>query len=255
MSGLLFACDIDNTLIYSHRHPHPGWPCVERLGDREQAFMSPKTARLYGMLRERLSVALVTSRSVEQLRRLRLPGGLPVAVAANGADLLLDGEIDTAWRRETDRLVAPWRGELERLRVKLGGVERYDRCRVVDDAGLFILCGDGTEPRAEALSLARETALEAVASGRKLYLLPPPLNKGTALARLMKRLGFTRSVAAGDSAMDLPMLRAADIAIAPGELAEALSGETRACPPDRLFSEFALETALEISERHEVRLP
>ena len=244
----LFALDIDNTLIYSHRHPHPGWPCVEWIDGREQAYMSPRTIELCRELFRDARVALVTSRSVEQYRRLRLTCQPELAITANGADLLVRGVIDPVWRRETDALLEPWRGEIDRCYETLKDSERYMRCRIVDDAYLFVYCAEGIDPGAEALQIAEDTTLQVMASGKKLYLLPPRLNKGEAVKHLMARLGCGRCVAAGDSAMDLPMLRAADIAIAPKALQDALPAGARLCPPERVFSEYVLETALALSK-------
>lgn len=244
--GVLFACDIDNTIIYSHRRAQPGWSCVEWLDGREQAYMSPGTIEHLAGIRPRLALALVTSRSIGQYRRLMLPVRPAMAVTANGADLHVGGDIDPAWRAETNALLEPWRAELERCFERLSASGRYGLCRAVDDAYAFVRCPDGELPEAEAARIAGDTALDVVASGRKIYLLPPPLNKGAALRRLMARTGRTVSLAAGDSDMDVSMLRAADVAIAPEALGPLLPQGAKLCPPDRLFSEFALETALEL---------
>ena len=240
MRTWLFVCDIDNTLIYSRKHPHEGWPCVEWIHGREQAYMSQGAAAL---LRETELVPL-TSRSREQYLRILWPREMRLAVTANGADLLVDGEPDAEWRRESDARVSPWRDELLREYEALessGG--RYIRCRLVDEAYLFVYCAAGIDPLREAARLAAETGLDVQASGKKIYLLPPPLNKGEALARLKARLGAGRTLAAGDSDMDLPMLRAADAAIAPASLRGALGEGPRYCPEGTLFSEYALAAA------------
>ena len=243
MKKPLFACDIDNTLIYSRKHPHSGWPCVEWIHGAEQAYMSPRTIALLAEVAERTALVPVTSRSVEQALRLKLPGGLPMAVTANGADLLVDGAPDPDWRRVTDARVAPWRGEITRLRDALGDSPRYIRCRVVDDAYLFVYCAGDVDPAAEAERLAEGTPLRVMASGKKIYLLPPPLDKGEAFDRLAARLGCPGTLAAGDSAMDLPMLLKADAAIAPAGLGPLLPEGAHICPEGALFSEYALETA------------
>ena len=250
MRGLLFACDIDNTLISSHRHPHGGWPCVEWLGGREQAYMSPGTARLLEGLPPGLTLVPATTRSREQYLRLRLPGKMPLALTANGADLLVDGTPDPAWRAGSDARIAPWRGELDRLLAILEGQGPLTSLRIVDGAFLFAGCPDGDGARRVAASLAGRTSLGIAVTGRKLYLLPPPLDKGAALIRLTRRLGAKRTAAAGDSAMDLPMLRAADVAIAPRSLAGDLPEGAFLCPEDRVFSEFALETAMGLLNGH-----
>lgn len=64
MDRIVFACDIDNTLIYSRKHPHEGWPCVEWIHEKEQAYMSPVTCGLLRQVREKVLFVPVTSRSL-----------------------------------------------------------------------------------------------------------------------------------------------------------------------------------------------
>ena len=58
--------------------------------------------------------------------------------------------------------------------------------------------------------------------GRKLYCVPQPVTKNSAVAEVARRTGATRVIAAGDSLLDGPMLAEADIAFRPshGELAD-----------------------------------
>ena len=244
MRPLLFACDIDNTLILSHRHSHEGWDCVEWLEGREQSFISPETARGLLSLPEEVTLALVTSRTAAQFRRLRVPGRPPLALTANGADLLTEGGPDPAWRKETEVLIEPWREELRRCFVQLQALEDGPSAAMADDAYLSAACADPAEAARWAAALQGETALEVIPSGRKVYLLPPPLNKGAAARRLMDRLGLERMIAAGDSPMDLPMLNAADVAIVPWALRQCAQPKARVCPEGRVFPEFVLKTAL-----------
>ena len=46
MKGILFATDLDNTLLFSHRHRQPGDRCVERLNGAEQGFFTQRTLDL-----------------------------------------------------------------------------------------------------------------------------------------------------------------------------------------------------------------
>jgi hydroxymethylpyrimidine pyrophosphatase-like HAD family hydrolase len=59
--------------------------------------------------------------------------------------------------------------------------------------------------------------------GRKAYVVPDSLTKEAALAEVVRRVGASRVVAAGDSLLDQGVLEYADVAIRPahGELHEA----------------------------------
>lgn len=248
MSNVLFACDLDNTIIYSRKHPHDGWPCVEWINGEEQAYASPKTISLLPEVMQRTLLVPVTSRSMEQYGRLRLPASFKMALTANGADLLLEGVPESGWRQETDAMLFPWRDEIVRCYDMLVKSDHYIRCRIVDDAYLFVYCEANTNPITEASSLQACTQLKVIAAGKKIYLLPPPLNKGTALARLLKRSAAKRCIAAGDGDMDIPMLQYADQAIILPWMTSLLHRGALICPRERVFSEFVFETILELCD-------
>ena len=86
--------------------------------------------------------------------------------------------------------------------------------------------------------------IRAVVSGRKVYFFPPGVDKGTALRRAAERFGPERIIAAGDSVIDVPMLRRADLALLPGpELLPQLPG-ARVCGPGQRFPDFVLSSVL-----------
>jgi len=247
-AGLLFASDLDNTLIYSRRHGIPGGVCVETLHGAQQSFLSPRTRDLLEQVCRKAALVPVTTRSVEQYLRLAWPPGCAprYAVAANGAVLLKDGVRVPGWREESEEELRAWREVMLSLMPEFSDPDRYPRCRVVDEAYLFVLCADEAQAVDGARVYAGLNGLTAAASGRKLYFFPPLVNKGRALARLKERFAPAVTVSAGDSVIDLPMLCEADVAVVPAGLdARGVSaGAVRRCPPDRLLSEFALEVVL-----------
>lgn len=90
MKEILLACDVDNTLIHSWKHRKEGDLCIEHIGEKEQGYMSRKAAELYSSLPENILLVPVTTRSVDQYRRIRWPGSREpdLAVTTNGAILL-----------------------------------------------------------------------------------------------------------------------------------------------------------------------
>ena len=243
MKRLLFASDLDNTLIFSHKHSRPGDICVEWYEGREQSFMTPRAWELLQEAASAVEFLPVTTRSVEQYRRIRLPVEPPRAITTNGGILLQNGIPDAAWRMESQALAAPFQAEMERLSGELAKEPWCLRCKQVDGLYLFAVCEGGPEAPAEAYRSRTDLTVEA--SGRKLYLFPPGLDKGTALRRFS-----LPEIAAGDSTLDLPMLRAADTALVPCSGISGLSeGENlRVCPKNRHFSEFVLEFVLAFSK-------
>ena len=113
--------------------------------------------------------------------------------------------------------------------------------------GVYVYAAYPDTPTAERV--ARDwcggSALRAVVSGRKVYFFPPGIDKGTALRRAVERFGPERVIAAGDSVIDVPMLRRADLALIPDtELLPQVPG-ARVCGPDQRFPDFVLSAVLQ----------
>lgn len=246
MEQILFASDLDNTLMFSYKHAGEGDRCVERLEGREQGFCTQKSLELLARVREKVLFIPVTSRSIEQYRRIQWPAPCAprYAVTTNGGILLENGAEDPEWSARSRVLAASWREELRSLEARLPQVPIPKRVRMVDGLYLFAACGDGESAR--SLGDYFETSVDVAVSGRKVYFFPPPLNKGEAVRRLQERFRPDRTVCAGDSTIDTPMLRLADVAVVPNE---ALMEEG----PNRLvhsgpgpFPDFVLESVLNL---------
>lgn len=249
---ILFAADLDNTLISSYRRISAANPLCETLDGKRLSYLTPAAYRTLLRFPAGLLLVPVTTRSTEQYRRIRLPGGEPEwALCCNGGVLLHRGKADEDWRRETERSIAPALGALSR------GIELLNRdpdvlngARLVE--GLFVFA-KSARPEETLLRLRAAFEGEAVvidASGQKVYLLPQALSKGAGLLRLKRRLRPERVVAAGDSLLDLSMLRLAEIAVYPSAppLVEVLAGHPGGRPyagEATGFGAFAARCALE----------
>lgn len=211
----LFACDIDNTLLYSYKKKQDGYICIELNKGREQGFMSQYTHENFLRMTEKVIFVPVTTRSVEQYRRIVFPFGYvpEYAVVTNGATLIHNGEICTDWNliERGESLTV----QLEEIYNHYCNDSRFINCRIVDDSYIFVYCADGTDVEKTARQLAENTGMNVEASGRKIYFFPDNLNKGNAVARLKNKLDSEYIISAGDSIMDLSMLNTADTALVP----------------------------------------
>ena len=248
MGTILFASDLDNTLLFSHRHRQPEDRCVERLNGAEQGFFTRETPDLLPQVVQRVHLLPITTRSIEQYQRIQWPDGTAprIALTANGAVLLRDGQVDRAWYAASQALVRDHREALAAVLDHLTRQGGATSVRCVE--GVYVYAAYPDIPAAERV--ARDwcggSALQAVVSGRKVYFFPPGIDKGTALRRAVERFGPERVIAAGDSVIDVPMLRQADLALIPdAELLPRLPRErTRVCGRDCRFPDFVLENVL-----------
>lgn len=247
MKKMIFASDLDNTLLFSCKHRQEGDLCVERLEAKEQGFMTPGTVALLERVVQMVPLIPVTTRSMQQYLRIQFPACVSpaYAVVANGAILLHNGQKDERWEAETLDMIGSWLTELDRMEAVIPNRLQGRRLRRVDGAYLFLSCTD-PEDAAYCRAELTDTTLEVRTTGRKLYLFPPPINKGAAIMRLRQRFDSPAVISAGDSEIDIPMLRASDLAIVPK--ASMLEGDARNCGAvwdgTGRFSEYVLQRLL-----------
>ena len=111
---------------------------------------------------------------------------------------------------------------------------------------VYAACSDAAAAERCAAAWAQDASFQMEVSGRKVYWFPPGIDKGTALRRAAGRYRPERILCAGDSVIDVPMLRRADLAMIPdGTLLPALPAErTLVCQENVRFPDFVLRTVL-----------
>ena len=245
----IFACDIDNTILYSYKHRQPEDICLEWLDGKPQSYTTANAWHLLAAVSGLPGFVPITTRSLSQYRRIQWPDGKAprFVLVANGGILLRNGEMDTAWQQETQERIAGEKEEVKQLAEAISAAPDFLHSKMVDDVYLFAYqpMADEAQMAALAEKWQKKTQLAAAPSGHKLYFFPHELDKGSAMRRLMEKAGIAQSMAAGDSSIDLPMLEAADCALVPNAgLATRLANpQKRSCPEGTLFFDFVLEQA------------
>ena len=255
MKKPLFVCDLDKTLIHSYKHKKEGDVCVEIIKDKEQGYMSPLAMELLCRVSKRVELVPVTSRSIEQYLRINFPKDCEIryAVTTNGAILLENGKIVSHYYEESSRFAEKYRQEFEELKNALIDEDLYVRCRIVDEMYLFAYCKEGVDIKECQKKYQPLTDLVVSPSGKKLYLFPPEFNKGEAISRLRSIIDTDTVYSAGDTSIDVPMLKKADCSFVPGLSIEGIdecvkSTKVIVCPENERFSEFILKSILEMTE-------
>ena len=194
---ILLALDLDNTLIHSYRRAAENDVCVETMetenGIKKLSFMSPDAYRKFTSLSSEIIAVPITTRSQAQFGRISLFGnGTPLAVTANGGDLLVNGVPDREWRSISEALISPSLGELKRGAELLeNDKNRSFEVRFVDESFMFTKSENVPETMkmlSESLDMNIVTLHE---NGSKVYILPKGLDKGSCLERLKSRLMHT----------------------------------------------------------------
>ncbi|MFJ4186223.1 HAD family hydrolase [Kitasatospora sp. NPDC089509] len=240
-ADVLVASDLDRTLIYSDRalalsgpdHLAPRLLCVELLDGRPLSYLTERAAALLAELGRRARFTPATTRTVEQYRRVNLPGPRPTyAICANGGQLLVDDRPDPDWRHEITARIAAGSAPLDEVVHRLAlsaDPEWTHKRRIADERFVYLVVERDRLPGGwltELTGWCAERGWRISLQGRKVYAVPQPLTKSAALAEAVRRSGAGTVLAAGDSLLDADLLLAADAGWRPGHGELADSGWT-----------------------------
>ena len=247
-SKILFS-DLDGTLIFSAKRRRVGDIIADSLRGEPVSCITPRQADLLPDIR---CIIPVTTRSLEQYRRIRFPAGFSpeYALCSNGRTLLVNCVPDPDWTSCSTAVYRKCEGELERFRGLLENDP--DRCfeiRTVDGLFLFTKSGDTAHTLKR---LGTGELCECFAHGRKVFVIPKKLSKGLAVRELAERLELTREniVCAGDSLVDVPMLNEAGTALFTDNIApELVTADIKHRRPQDGFTEFVTEFALNLNTK------
>ena len=240
MCDLIFS-DIDGTLIFSAAKKRLGDIVCEYKDGVEISCITPRQAEIFPKLN---GVIPVTTRSIEQYLRINFPNGFSpkYALVDNGGTLLIDGKPEREWTEKSLGIVEECADELERCRRVLeSDIHRSFEIRLVD--GMFLFSkSDSPERSLELLKIAAGERVECFAVGAKVYAIPTKINKGSAAKLLRERIApNSRTVCAGDSAMDIPLLKIADTAVFPEDLSRLVDSRNCVVFPRERFCEQVTE--------------
>ena len=220
-----FFSDLDNTLVYSHRTLLPGKRiAVEYLNDHIQSYMTKKTYDYFSKTNEVFLVP-ITTRTCEQYARLSetfAEFGCRYALVCNGGILLDNKEIDSEWISETKRIAGE---ELSDLKEASGLFLRFFPTESIHYANDIMLYAKTDTPALDAAkltSILNRKSLNIYYDSRKVYCIPASIDKGIAMKRFSNRMGISRTIAAGDSIPDIPMLGGSDVPILPYNLSSSV---------------------------------
>ncbi|CAN5204350.1 hypothetical protein BH09ACT1_BH09ACT1_02010 [soil metagenome] len=239
MTGALFACDLDRTLIYSANalllgtddSAAPALVVCEVYRGVPISFMTRRAETLLARLAQ-INEAVtddfvpVTTRTVAQFERVHLGATPRYAITTNGGVLLHDGAVDYDWRSRVsfalEERSAPL-VEVESLLLDPAVAPFVLRVHRAEQLFVYAIVDREIIPETwlnDFSARCRELGWTVSLQGRKLYAVPVAVTKAAAVAELRRRLGVSTVIAAGDSVLDRGMLGDADIAFRPahGEL-------------------------------------
>jgi len=236
---MMFASDLDRTLIYSKRAfllnqgESADVQLIETLEGKEISFMTHHAIKQLKQLMDSITFVPVTTRTTEQYNRITVfPEEIKqeYAVTSNGANVLKKGQIDEDWSRfianalTNECLPIP---DVLKTFNEIGNEKWVLRTRTAESFFIYHIIEADHIPMNEILqfeSWLTEQNWCLSLQGRKLYFVPKAINKAAAVKYIQDMTGKKTLIAAGDSKLDLPLLEAADYAFCPqhGELHKTL---------------------------------
>lgn len=228
---MIFATDLDRTLIYSIRQVKDtaGLVPVEYKNEQPLSYMSNEAVELFQKLKENpdLIIIPVTARSTEQFRRIQVVQDCPYAILACGAVILKDGKPLPIWQQFVKQIRTSEK-ENYAFFEKFFKAERFFKKnanlfviqpRMVDDAVIFFKLRSDNAADEFLNRLQQEVSdknWNYIKQGLKVYLSPKLISKQFALQILLPYLkeekGEKNMVAAGDGAGDIDFMSLANIA-------------------------------------------
>lgn len=231
---MIFASDLDRTLIYSKKFvsKHEHIQLIETKGEEAISFMTQEAINLLKELSEEILFIPVTTRTIEQYRRISLfqeeirP---KYAIVSNGGNILIDGEVDPEWNHAIQKRIKEECLPFEEVQSKFEEIASKQWViskKVADDLFSYCIIHPECVPMEVLDSFIHwleDKHWRVSLQGRKLYFVPKCVCKWEATQYIKMRENINFVASAGDSLLDLPMLKMADYAVSPphGEIYKA----------------------------------
>lgn len=248
---ILFHSDLDNTLIYSHRHDiGPDKICIEMYQNRELSFISKEAMEILRRIQPSLVFVPTTTRTIEQYHRIHFQMEIPkYALVCNGGILLVDGHVDDRWHRQSINLISRARKELEAsIELLKRDENRYFEIRYIEKLFIFTKSKEPQKTIKNLRSSLDSNQVDVLCNKEKIYVIPKELRKGNGAIRLKELLHPEKVIAAGDSLFDISMLRASDLGLCPYGLMTDKGKTIREYPKESFTVEILKEVERQIKK-------
>ena len=217
---MIFATDLDNTMIYSYRRVvglEDTLCCVEYYNGKPLTYMTYTSIDMLNFLLSKIYVIPTTSRSKAQFERIEIFKSTEYAIVDNGGTILYKGVTIPDWTNHINRILENYDLEnvLEIFKNLPGLVSTP---RIVDKMFLFAK-SEETRLCEDYLKFKLDTKWKIDVQGQKVYAIPMEITKGNALKFICENLVADNQpiISAGDSNLDMSMLDYSDYSYIPSD--------------------------------------
>jgi HAD superfamily hydrolase (TIGR01484 family) len=224
---MLFASDLDRTLIYSKRFLDK---CkkkpllIETKDDKEISFMTEASVSILKKITNRILFIPVTTRTIEQYKRISFLKNVIVpkyAIVSNGGNILINGKIDSYWSKIVSIKIKSESISSKKVLERFNEIKNNEwiyKQKEADNLFYYFIIDKDNIPLDEIADFKKwllKYGWNISIQGRKLYIVPKFVSKSSAVNYIKNKTGKNKIIASGDSLLDLSMLEHADIAFCP----------------------------------------
>ena len=231
---MIFATDLDKTLIYSYRHltdETHNVEIVEFKDDKPLSYMTNKAFNTLWRLKQRTDMIIVpvTARSTDQFNRILVTGNCPYAIVASGATILENGKPMKDWdnivtkiREQNTDIYKLFMSQLSQIDSPDDSSSKDDMAepyfeiqpRLVNNSVIFFKLTEKAIASRFPVRLKKEADKHDwnfTLQGQKGYLAPKGISKENALSYLSVKLKDDDIITAGDGTLDVPFIKLGNI--------------------------------------------
>lgn len=223
---MIFATDLDRTLIYSHLFLDEAdceYELIEKKGEKPIAYMSKKAIGLLEELHTKAHIIPITLRNETEFHRIDLfkKNIVPeIFVTNNGGTIYYKGQEDKSWTNHINEQMVKMPISHEKIKGQFlnhyhGLIEKEVNCGNL----IWLFMGERDHIDYEAVqsfeSTFKDTGWRIDVSGRKIYVYPYFVTKWCALSYIKENYFKEEIFAAGDSIFDMEMVEKADYGMIP----------------------------------------
>lgn len=258
---MIFASDLDRTLIYSDKFLTESmvldkdYFVVEQKEERNISHMTKKAYALLEEIHKKCLFIPVTARTIKEYSRINIFRDKIVpkyAIVSNGGNILINGVPDEIWNKNIKEQLKNEHISHKYVREKMELILSDDwifREYMAEDLFFYYIIDANKIPYNKIYDFEiwlKENKWNLSIQGRKMYIMPNCLDKWKAISYIMENEDLDKVVAAGDSLLDLKMLNKANYSISPshGEIKKRIFESGR----DKVTINFTEKTGMLASE-------
>lgn len=223
---VLFASDLDRTLIYSkkfiNKHDEQV-QLVEKKGCEEISYMLNSSIEMLKILSDKLLFIPVTTRSIEQYRRIivfQKEIKPKYSIVCNGGNIFIDDKLDKDWNKLIHGKLNNECLTMKEVILEFNKIKtdlNIKSVREVDNLFFYCVLKDHIPEKIIhqfAVWLQKNNWI-MVLNGRKLYFIPKCVSKNRAVKYVADREGIDEIITSGDSLLDYGMSSISKLFISP----------------------------------------